>query len=79
MRRDYLPHALGLVLLLFLATLVRLRIRRSPLSTLEFALPILTALLLSPITFKAHMVSLLLLYYSFLAIPPAILSAPART
>ena len=66
------------ILLLFLARLVLLRIRRSPLSTLEFTLPILTALLLSPITFKAHMVSLLLPYYSLLAIRPATLSAPAR-
>jgi hypothetical protein len=66
------------ILLLFLARLVLLRIRRSPLSALEFTLPILTALLLSPITFKAHMVSLLLPYYSLLAIRPATLSARAR-
>jgi len=66
------------VLLLYLATLVRLRLRNAPLSALEFGLPILAGLLLSPITFKAHLVSLLFVYSSFLAIRPAMLSPLAR-
>ena len=66
------------VLLLFLATLVRLRLGATPLSALEFALPMLTGLLLSPITFKAHLVSLLFAYGAFLSIPPALLSPLSR-
>ncbi len=66
------------ILLVFLAKLALLRARHSPLSALEFTLPLLTGLLLSPITFKAHMVSLLLPYSSFLAIRPVMLSTPAR-
>jgi hypothetical protein len=66
------------ILLLFSSKLVLLRARKSPLSALEFTLPILTGLLLSPITFKAHMVSLLFAYYSFLAIRPTMLSKAAR-
>jgi len=66
------------VLLLFLAKLGHLRLRRAPLSALELGLPLLTALLLSPITFKAHLVGLLFAYYSFLAIPPVILPPLAR-
>jgi hypothetical protein len=66
------------ILLLFLSRLALLRVRKAPLSVLELTLPILTGLLLSPITFKAHMVSLLFAYYSFLAIRPAMLSMPAR-
>jgi len=67
-----------MILLLFVGKLALLRGRRSPLSALEFTLPILTGLLLSPITFKAHMVSLLLPYYSLLAIRPAMLTMAAR-
>jgi hypothetical protein len=66
------------VFLTFLGTLVRLRHRRASLSALELGLPISTALLLSPITFKAHLVSLMFVYGAFLAIPPALLSPPAR-
>jgi alpha-1,2-mannosyltransferase len=66
------------VFLTFLGTLARLRHRRVPLSALELGLPIVTALLLSPITFKAHLVSLMFVYASFLAIPPALLSPLAR-
>jgi hypothetical protein len=66
------------VLLLFLGSLVRLRLRGAALSALELGLPMLTGLLLSPITFKAHLVSLMFVYYSFLAIPPALLSPRAR-
>ncbi|MFI5209229.1 MAG: glycosyltransferase family 87 protein [Gemmatimonadales bacterium] len=68
----------AVVLLLFLATLVRLRVGDTPLSALEFALPMLTGLLLSPITFKAHLVSLLFAYGAFLSIPPALLSTLSR-
>lgn len=66
------------VLLLFLAKLARLRLRGAPLSALEFGLPILAGLLLSPITFKAHLVSLLFVYGSFLSIPPGLLAPTPR-
>jgi hypothetical protein len=56
------------VLLLFVAKLVRLRIRRSPISAFELTLIFLTSLLLSPITFTTHLVSLLFVFYTFLSV-----------
>ncbi len=59
------------VLLAFLAKLVLLRRRRLPPSTFEFSLAFLAALLLSPITFTTHLVSLLFVFATFLSIPRA--------
>jgi alpha-1,2-mannosyltransferase len=56
------------VLLIFLAKLALLRIRRAPLSAFELSLVFLAGLLLSPITFMAHLVSLLFVYYTFLSV-----------
>ncbi len=61
----------GAVLLVFLATLARLRIRGARLSAVEVGLVFLTGLLLSPITFTHHLVSLLFVFSAFLAIRPA--------
>jgi alpha-1,2-mannosyltransferase len=61
-------------LLLFLAKLVHLRVRRAPLTAFELSLIFLTSLLLSPITFTTHLVSLLFVFYAFLAVRPAGLS-----
>jgi hypothetical protein len=56
------------VLLIFVAKLVRLRIRRAPISAFELSLIFLTSLLLSPITFTTHLVSLLFVFYTFLTV-----------
>jgi hypothetical protein len=56
------------VLLLFLTKLVHLRVRRAPLTAFELSLIFLTSLLLSPITFTTHLVSLLFVFYAFLAV-----------
>lgn len=58
---------LGL-LLLFIIRLVQLRIQRAPISAFELTLIFLTSLLLSPITFTTHLVSLLFVFYTFLAV-----------
>lgn len=63
------------LLLLFLAKLMHLRIRRTPLSALELSLIFLTSLLLSPITFTTHLLGLLFVFYTFLAVRLARLSA----
>lgn len=63
-------------LLVFLAKLVLLRRRGAPPSAWEFSLATLAALLLSPITFTTHLVSLLFVFATFLSIPRATL-APA--
>jgi alpha-1,2-mannosyltransferase len=68
-------HGLWLTLfLLFLARLLHLRIRRAPLSAFELSLIFLTSLLLSPITFTTHLVGLLFVFYTFLAVRLAGLS-----
>lgn len=56
------------VLLVFFTKLVLLRTRRAPLSAFEFSMIFLTGLLLSPITFTAHLVSLLFVFYTFLSV-----------
>jgi alpha-1,2-mannosyltransferase len=68
----------GIVLLTFLSTLALLRRRRAPLSAFELSLVFLTALLLSPITFTTHLVSLLFVYATFLSVPRTGLTRPAR-
>lgn len=57
------------VLLLFLTKLGALRIRGSPVSALELSMVFLASLLLSPITFTAHLVGLLFVFYAFLSFP----------
>lgn len=66
------------VLLLFLGKLVQLRRRGAPPGGLEFSLVFLTALLLSPITFTTHLVSLLFVYAAFLSLRPETLSRGGR-
>ena len=62
------------VLLLFLAKLAALRIRGSRASALELSMVFLGSLLLSPITFTAHLVGLLFVFYAFLSFPPGAIS-----
>lgn len=66
------------VLLAFLARLALLRRRRTPVSALELALVFLAGLLLSPITFTTHLVSLLFVFAAFLSVPPGSLSPATR-
>jgi alpha-1,2-mannosyltransferase len=66
------------VFLIFLATLVRLRVRGAPVSAFELSMITLGGLLLSPITFTAHLVSLLFVYHTFLSIRLASLAPPGR-
>jgi alpha-1,2-mannosyltransferase len=62
------------VLLLFLTKLAALRIRNSPVSALELSMVFLASLLLSPITFTAHLVPLLFVFYAFLSFPAGTIS-----
>jgi uncharacterized membrane protein len=62
------------VLLLFLTKLAALRIRNSPVSVLELSMVFLASLLLSPITFTAHLVPLLFVFYAFLSFPAGSIS-----
>jgi alpha-1,2-mannosyltransferase len=57
------------VLLLFLVGLVRLRLRRAPVTAVEPAMVFAAALLLSPITFTTHLVPLLYIFAVVLAVP----------
>jgi len=57
----------ALVLLVFLLKLLQLRRRQSEVSPLEISLVFLAALLLSPITFTHHLVTLLFVFYAFLS------------
>ena len=64
--------------LVVLAKLVLLRLRGAPVSALELAMIFLAGLLLSPITFTTHLVSLLFVYYAFLSIRLVSPSPPVR-
>jgi alpha-1,2-mannosyltransferase len=64
------------VLLVFLAKLVVLRLRRAPVSALELSMVFLTALLLSPITFTTHLVPLLFVFTTLLSIRLTALRPP---
>jgi alpha-1,2-mannosyltransferase len=66
------------VLLIFLARLVLLRRRGGPVSALELAMVFLAGLLLSPITFTTHLVSLLFVFCVFLSVRPASIAPAAR-
>jgi hypothetical protein len=67
-----------IVLLIFVGRLVLLRRRREGVSPIELSMVFLTSLLLSPITFTTHMVSLLFVFYSFLSIRLKTLSRTGR-
>jgi Glycosyltransferase family 87 len=76
-QRTY--HALWLmVMLIFLGQLIILRIRRAPVSALEISSVFLAGLLLSPITFTTHLVSLLFVFSTFLAVRVGTLSLAGR-
>jgi alpha-1,2-mannosyltransferase len=76
---QHVYHALwGGVLLVFLVKLLLLHRRQAPPSAFEFSMTFLTGLLLSPITFTTHLVSLLFVYATFLSVPSATLSRPAK-
>ena len=66
------------VLLIVLTKLVVLRLRGVPASAFELAMIFLAGLLLSPITFTTHLVSLLFVYYTFLSIRLVSPSPPVR-
>ena len=64
-------RVLALVILAaFLAHLVRLRVRHRPLSVLEISSVFLASHLLSGITWKAHLVTLLFVFYAFFVLDP---------
>ena len=54
----------------FLTHLVRLRVRRWPLSPLEISSVFLASHLLSGLTWKAHLVTLLFVFYAFFVLDP---------
>ena len=60
--------ATSLVLVIFLVHLLRLRLTRRPVTALESASVFLTSHLLSAITWKAHLVTLLFIGYAFFAL-----------
>jgi hypothetical protein len=66
------------VFLSVLTKLVLLRLRGVPVSALELAMIFLAGLLLSPITFTTHLVSLLFVYHAFLSIRLVSPSPPVR-
>ena len=68
----------AVVLLTLLASLVLLRQRGAPVTAFELSSVFLASLLLSPITRKAHLVTLLFVAYNFLAIRRAVLPRPGR-
>ena len=66
------------LLLVFLLNLGLLRARGAAPSALELSTVFLISHLLSPITWKAHLVTLLFVFYTFLRLRPAGLPAPLR-
>ncbi len=68
----------AVLLLLFLANLGRLRARGAALSAFELSTVFLISHLLSPITEMAHLVTLLFVFYTFLALRPAALPRSMR-
>jgi hypothetical protein len=67
-----------LVLAAFLAHLIRLRTAHRPIGALEISSVFLTSHLLSGITFKAHLVTLLFVFYTFFALDPKRLGQAGR-
>jgi hypothetical protein len=72
------PMAASLLVLAFLAGLVLLQRRRRPLNLFEVAAAFLLALLVSGLSWKAHFVPLLFVFYAFLSLPTAAWPRPAR-
>jgi hypothetical protein len=66
------------VLAVFLAHLVRLRIAHRPIMALEISSVFLASHLLSGITWKAHLVTLLFVAYSFFALNPELMGRGRR-
>jgi len=66
------------ILAAFLATIIRLRIAHQPVGALEIASVFLTSHLLSGITFKAHLVTLLFVFYAFFVIDPGRVAKAGR-
>ncbi len=76
-QRTY--HALwAIVMLMFLGELIMLRIQRKALSAFEISSVFLAGLLLSPIAFTTHLVSLLFVFSTFLAVRVGTLSPAGR-
>jgi hypothetical protein len=76
-QRTY--HALWVIVMLtFLGELIVLRIRRTTWSAFEISSVFLAGLLLSPITFTTHLVSLLFVFSTFLAVRVGPLSPAGR-
>jgi glycosyl transferase family 87 len=66
------------VAIVFLARLVQLRLRGAPPSSFEFSMTFLACLLLSPITFTAHLVFLLFVFCAFLSVRVATIPPGGR-
>jgi hypothetical protein len=66
------------VLAAFLTHLIRLRSAHQPVGALEVASVFLTSHLLSGITFKAHLVTLLFVFYAFFALDPKLVGRAGR-
>jgi hypothetical protein len=64
--------------LVFVATIVMLRRRQEPLSVFELSAALLAGHLVSAMTWRAHLVTLLFVLTAFFSIPAARLRAPAR-
>jgi hypothetical protein len=72
-------HALWLIVMgLFLGELIALRVQQKTLSAFEISSVFLAGLLLSPITFTTHLVSLLFVYTTFLSVRVSTLSPAGR-
>jgi glycosyl transferase family 87 len=67
-----------IVLAVFLLHLIRLRANRRPLASLEIASVLLASHLLSGITWKAHLVTMLFVFYAFLSLDRQRLSRPGK-
>jgi glycosyl transferase family 87 len=73
----YRVLAMG-ILVVFLAHLMRLRVTHRPITALEISSVFLASHLLSGITWKAHLVTLLFVAYSFFALNPELMSKGRR-
>jgi hypothetical protein len=66
--------AMGAIVLGLVGTLVGLRVRREPLSAFELSAAFLTGHLVSALTWRAHLVTLLFVLTAIFSIPPGTLS-----
>lgn len=76
-RTVYRAGAL-LVVAAFLGTLAWLRVSAAPLTVFELSAAFLAGHLLSAMTWKAHLVTLLFVFYAFLSLPPRALRPGER-